>query len=392
MASVCLVRQHYVPQDPRVAREVAALTSLGHEVDVVCLRKEGEPLRERNPGVTLWRLPLRHTRGRRIVRYLAEYATFFVMATSLVAVLHLARRYRLVQVNSPPDVLVFASAVPRVLGARVLLDLQECMPEFFATKFRVTNAHPAVRLIARLEQLSIRYADLVITPTRQMAATFVARGAEPKKVVVVMDGADETVFRRLDRPADAQDGRFRLISHGTVEEHYGLDTVAEAVALLRNEIPQLHFDVYGDGSDLDRLRLLVEKLGIGDRVHFSGRFVPIDDLVSAIASADAGVVALKRDPFRDVTLAGKMFDFIAMRKPVIASRTRSVEETFGTAAVELFDSGDARDLARAIRSVYADPARREQMVQRAAEIAEDYQWTRQRDVYSKVVERLLGSR
>jgi hypothetical protein len=43
------------------------------------------------------------------------------------------RRYRLVQVHSLPDVLVFAAAVPRLLGARLLLDLQECMPEFFAT-------------------------------------------------------------------------------------------------------------------------------------------------------------------------------------------------------------------------------------------------------------------
>jgi hypothetical protein len=63
-------------------------------------------------------------------------------------------------------------------------------------------------------------------------------------------------------------------------------------------------------------------------VYFSDGFVPIDELRHAISSADVGVVAMRRDAFRDVTLAGKMFDFIAMGKPVLSSRTRSVEQTF----------------------------------------------------------------
>lgn len=374
-----------------MVREVSALAALAHEVDVVCLRKEGEPRRERDGRVTVWRLPMRHRRGTRVVPYLVEYGMFFLMATSLVTALHLRRRFRLVQVNSPPDVLVLCSAVPRLLGARVLLDLQECLPEFFATKFSTSMDHPAVRLIARLEQFSIRYADLVITPTRQMRATFVARGGDPKKITVVMDGADEDVFTEADAPGEAGDsGGFRLISHGTVEEYYGLDTVIEAVALLRDAIPELRFDVYGDGTDLDRLTQLAQKLGVEEFVHFTGEFVPLDDLVRAIARSDAGVVAIKRDPFRDLTLTNKMFDFIAMRKPVIASRTRSVEETFDSSCIELFESGNAEDLARAIRAVYDDPERRGRMVERAAEIAEGYQWAEQREVYRDAVERLLG--
>jgi glycosyltransferase involved in cell wall biosynthesis len=319
-----------------------------------------------------------------------EYAAFFALSASLVTALHLRRRYRLIQVHSLPDVLVFAAAVPRMLGARVLLDLQECMPEFFATKFGVGGAHPLVRLIGRLEQLSIRFADAVITPTAQMRDVFIGRGAAPDRIVVVMDGADEQTFHPVDVPrrdADS-DGTFTLISHGTVEEHYGLDTVIEAVALLRDELPGLRLQVYGDGSDLDRLHGLAARLGVADRVHFSDGFVPIGDLVAAIARADAGIVALRRDPFRDVSLAGKMFDFIAMGKPVLSSRTRSVEETFGASCVELFESGDAGDLARALRVLYRDPQRRADLAARARAVAAEYQWSRQREIYRGVVDRL----
>src|SRR3712207_3636984 len=107
MDRVCVIREHYVPQDTRVAREVAALVETGHAVDVLCLRKPGQPRVERQPGMTVYRLPLRHSQGRRGVRYIAEYAAFFLLAAVAVSVLHARRRYRLVQVNSLPDVLVF---------------------------------------------------------------------------------------------------------------------------------------------------------------------------------------------------------------------------------------------------------------------------------------------
>jgi glycosyltransferase involved in cell wall biosynthesis len=382
-----VIREHYVPQDSRVAREVAALAASGHEVDVVCLRDDHQPRVERRPGVTIWRVPLRHTRGGAL-RYLAEYGGFFVLASGLVTLLHLRRRYRLVQVNSLPDALVFAAAVPRLLGARVLLDLQECMPEFFATKFGVGPTHPAVRAIARLEQAGIRFADRVITPTAQMREAFADRGADPAKITVVMDGADGDVFRPVAVPAT--EGSFTLISHGTVAEHYGLDTVIEAVALLRDKIPGLRLDIYGDGPDLPRLRRIARQRGVADRVRFSGGFVPIDELVAALARADVGVVAMRRDPFRDVTLAGKMFDFIAMGKPVVSSRTRSVEQTFDPSCIALFESGDAEDLARVLRILHHDPERRAAMARRAAAVAEKYQWARQREIYDDVVARLIS--
>jgi glycosyltransferase involved in cell wall biosynthesis len=384
---ICVIRQH-VAWSPRVAREVATLAEAGHRVDLVCLRTRGEPARERRGQVTVWRLAVPN--GHRVgpAGYLAEYAWFFVSAAVLVSVLHLRRRYRLVQVNTLPDALVFAALVPRLLGARVLLDLQECMPEFFATKFGTGMRHPVVRLIAALEQRSIRFADLVITPTAQLREVFIARGADPTKISVVVDGTDEDVFHpvRSDR---TDPGRFTLISHGTIEERYGLDTAIAAVALLRTEIPELHLEIYGDGSDLDRLRRLAAELEVADRVHFSAGFVPVDELVEALGAADVGIVAMKRDRFRDLTLAGKMFDFIVMRIPMAVSRTRSVEENFDPGCFELFESDDPADLARAIRRLYADPEHRGRLAEHAAAAAEPYRWQHQRTRYLAAVNQLL---
>ena len=387
-ARVCVVRQHHVPQDTRVLREVTALAEAGHEVDLLCVRGPGEAAREQLGRIRIRRVAI-PAKGSGAARYVLRYLWFFLQAAVLVTAWHVRRRYRIVQVNSVPDVLVFAAAVPRLTGARVLLDLQECMPEFFATKFGTSMSSPAVRLLVRLEQASIRFAHAVVTPTAQLRALFVERGGDPAKIAVVMDGADEEVFRRHPE-ARGEPGRFTLISHGTIEERYGLDTAVEAVGRLKAEIPGLCLRIYGEGSDKPRLVQLAAAHEVADQVWFSEGFVPFPELVRALSAADVGVVAMKRDVFRDVTLPGKLFDFVAMGLPSVVARTRSIEETFDEDCFEYFESGNPDDLARAVRQLYDDPGRRARLAEHAARVAEPYRWPRQRTAYLSVIDALLG--
>jgi glycosyltransferase involved in cell wall biosynthesis len=389
VARILLIRQGSFPLDARVRREVEALSSAGHEVDVISLRREGQPGRERLGSVRAYRPPLRHRREGALM-YIVEHLAFMVIATSLAAFLHLRRRYDIVQTHSIPDTVVFASIVPKLLGARVVLDLHECMPEFFATKFGTSLRHPGVRLMTAFEQLAIRYADHVITCTEQMKERFVERGAPAEKIDVVLNAADERIFDPSTYPPSSREtGRFTLISHGSVEERYGHDTVIQAIASLKDQIPELRLEVYGDGSFLDEARLLVADLGLEERVWFAGEYVPIQNLLEALARADAGVVAMKRDAFRDLTQCNKMFDLIAMRRPAIISRTQSVEEYFDEDCFAWFRADDPDDLARAILRVYEDPSLGDRLVDHAAMVNEPYRWHHQRDLYLRGIQALL---
>jgi glycosyltransferase involved in cell wall biosynthesis len=381
---IAVVRQFYFPLDTRVRREVQALLDEGYEVEVFCLSRPGERLRERRGALTIWRMPFPHRRASALA-YLFEHAAFVIGVGLLLGVRHLHRRFAVVQANSIPDTIVFAALVPRLTGARVLLDLHECMPEFMATRFGRAPGSPFVRFVAAMEQASIRFAHRAITCTRQMRQAFTQRGADPSRITVVHNSADEAIFRPPPENGNGGNGGFRLISHGSIEERYGLDTVIRAVALLRDELPDLRFDVYGEGSHREELIALARELGVEDRVRFSDGFVGLDELVSAIAHADAGVVAMKRDAFRDLTHCNKMFDFFSMRRPAIVSWTRSVAAYFDDNAIEFFRADDPRDLAQAVRRLYDDPQRRAALVEGAARENEPYRWPRQREVYLSVV-------
>jgi glycosyltransferase involved in cell wall biosynthesis len=391
MARILAIRHMYFPLDIRVRREVEALRSAGHEVDVICLARSGERLCERWNGARIVRLPLDFRAGRALT-YLLEYTVFAMAAGLLAAALHLRRRYQLVQVHSVPDPLVFAALVPRLLGARVLLDLHETMPEFFASRFGKSTEARVVRLVAAAEQASIRFATHVITCTEEMKEAFVARGAAPGKIDVVLNSADESIFD-VERypPQPRQDGRFVLMVHGSVEERYGIDTTIEALALLADELPRLELHVYGGGSYLPDLERLAEDLGVGDRIRFPREWLPIDQVVEALSRADAGVVAMKRDAFRDLTHCNKMYELITMRRPAIVSRTQSVEAYFDEDCFAWFESNDPQDLARAIRALHSDPDWARALVDRAATRNEPYRWIHQRDRYLDVVRRVLES-
>jgi glycosyltransferase involved in cell wall biosynthesis len=390
MARVCVIRHGFYPLDTRVRREVTALAAAGHEVDVICVRRPGQRWYERAGRLTVYRLPLSHRRADGALGYVLRYAAFALGAAVVAAILHVRRPWDVVQVNTMPDALVFAAAVPRVLGARVLLDLHECMPELFRVKFGVGPRHPAVRLVAAAEQASIRFADRAITCTEQMREAFVARGAAAGKVAIVLNSSDEAVFNAASHPPRARrPGRFTLICHGSIEPGYGHDTLVRAAALVRDDIPGLRVEIYGDGALRQELQRLGDELGLDGTLWMSEGWAPMEELLRAIASADVGVVAMRRNAFRELTHCNKMFDFVAMRRPAIVSRTRAVEAYFGKDAFAMFDAGDEHDLARAIRALHADPGLGERLAARATAAAEPYRWGNQKRVYLGAVKELL---
>src|SRR5438046_10336204 len=133
---VCMGGYSHYPDDPRVSREARTVQRAGVEVDVICLRADGQRPREEIDGIQVRRIPLGSRRGSRL-RYTWQYAAFFLLATAAVASAEIRRKYHLVHIHSLPDFLVFASALPRAFGVRVLLDLHEPMPEVLAARFQL---------------------------------------------------------------------------------------------------------------------------------------------------------------------------------------------------------------------------------------------------------------
>lgn len=385
MSRICIIRHYYYPEDPRSRREAEALVEAGHHVDILTLRQDGEPVREVINGVHVRRLPVGHYRGS-LFHYAYEYGAFFVLAFLFLTARFFRRRYDVVQVNSLPDFLVFAAATAKLFGARVVLDMHECTPELFCTKYGASAGHPVVRLMAWIEQLSLAFADQVITCTPQQRAVFASRGTPSEKIAVVLNAANSAIFRpRTPGPVLWQPGgAFELVAHGLVVQRYGHETMVRAVALLACEIPGISLHVYGKGDYLPQMEALACELGVSDRVIAHG-FVPEEELLDGIARAHVGVIAARRDTFRDLTHTQKMYEYVSMRKPVVIAETPAVRTHFDDSCFQFFASDDPADLARALRDLYHNPARALEMIESASCRYRAYAWEAQRHVYCDAV-------
>src|SRR4029079_5875751 len=127
------------------------------------------------------------------------------------------------------------------------------------------------------------------------------------------------------------------------------------------------------GDTEEPLKALAVELGIADRLTFHGR-IPIDDVPAAVAAADIGLAPTRRDPFTDLTLSTKVYEYAAMGKPVVASRLPMVVSTFPPDTVATSHAGDDADMAAALVAFADHPIAREAAVARTAAVVHEEAW------------------
>ncbi len=380
---VCVVRQRDY-YELSLRREAEALRDAGFDVHIVCLREPGGPAVEVDDGVTLHRLPLTRRRGGPL-NYVLDYLLFFLAATVTVARLHLRRPFRVVQGNSMPDVLAFAGLVPRLFGAKAVVFMKEPTPELGLTKY---GSARLARVLQVVEQAALRYVDLAFTVTEELKETYVARGADPDKIVVVLNGPEAQHLLRYRAEATPDPASFTAICHGLVDERYGHDTMVRAVRLAKDRVPGLQLRITGVGDYVPALRRLIEDEGLQDRVHFLG-WLDMPGLLAELGRADVGIVAQKSSPYSNLVHTNKMYEYMLLDIPVVASRLRSTARYFGDDAVQYFEAGSAESLADALVALYEDPDRRSSLAATARELCRSYGWEAQKKVYLSAYAALL---
>lgn len=387
----CMIVHAYYPLgETRVEREARALVRGGYAVDVICLRAAGEQPVEQAEGITIHRLPVGRHKGRGTGVQLLEYLAFFILAMARLTRLHLRAPYRVVQAHNLPDFLVFAALPARLMGARAILDIHDLMPEFYAARFGTGLDSMPVRLVRLQERLSCRFADHVITVSEHWRQVLIGRGVAPSKCSVVMNVADDAIFYppAEPRPLLHDPAGLRLIYHGSLARHYGLDLAIRAVDQVRADIPGIHLTLLGDGDYVAELRRLIDELSLEGHVNLINEMRPAEQLPAIIATADLGIAPYRNDTFTDGLLPTKLMEYAALGMAAVAARTTAIERTFGGTMVAFFEPGDVDGLAACLRDLHAHPERIAALRAGSALFNERYNWPKISATYVATVDAL----
>lgn len=391
MARICMVAYSEYRTDTRVRREAEALAARGDNVTVLALAPAGEAGTASLNGVYLEQVGIRRYRGSAALNYLAGYLVFSLWATLRLTMLHLRRPFHVVQVHTLPDFMVFTALVPKLLGAKVVLDVHDLMPELYRTRFGLDERHPLVRLVSWAERASIAFADRAIAVHEVHRQALLRHGNPAGKFTVLMNLPDPLIFSRAETPAQREGPGLKLVYHGTVSHRHGLHVLLQAMAILAPRIAGLELHVIGDGDGLPPLVSLVEKLGLSGKVRFSRGFFPPEEIVPLIRGADVGVVPTVEDAFTRYMLPVKLLEYVALGLPVVCARTATLEAYFEDGMVAYFRSGDPHDLAERLLSLQQVPGRRAQIVAKADRFNREYGWERHKTVYYRLIDEIIDA-
>jgi glycosyltransferase involved in cell wall biosynthesis len=387
--SVCMPVYTFYEMDNRVMRYAEALARRGDNVTILALGRKGRARRQKVRGVQLHRIQNRDVREKGKVAYVLNFGTFLMKSMIFLAKLNARSRFDLVHVHSVPDFEVFAAAVPKMRGAKVILDIHDIVPEFYASKFGVSKMNPIYRLLAHLEKVSCRYSDHVIVSNHIWQKTLLSRSVKKEKCSVFLNYPDETIF--FPRPRKRNDGKFILIYPGTLAWHQGLDLAVKAFSKIAASFPKVEFHIHGKGPEENNLARLIQELGLQDRVVLK-ETLPIWDIAAVMAEADIGVIPKRNDTFGGDAFSTKILEFMSLGIPVVVAATRVDRFYFNDSVVRFFKPEDVDDLTAQMRSLIEDRAARELQARNALAFVSDFRWDKNKSLYFDLVDGLVLGR
>ena len=345
-------------------------------------------------GVRLFSIPVPWTRKNRI-RYMLEYGHSFLLLSFLLTKLYFKNRYDIIHVHNMPDFLVFCGFIPKLFGAKIILDIHDPMPEVYASKFTGRENSLGVKLLRFEEKFSTIFSDAVITANIHFTDNLISRGIPASKITTINNYPDPEIFNKSKRLATMAGNHnyFTLIFPGTIAPRYGLEVAIKAMPLLKDEIPNVRLLIIGRLDEyVKSLIALAEKLGVSKFVKIR-KGLPIKEIPRQLAEANVGIYPALPDSHMSIAIPGKVLEFAIMGLPILSSRLQIIEELFGDSAVLYFEPGNVEQFAQCVIRLYKDPSLRLKLVQQADRMFLERQ-SQEREVqaYWNLIHQLLSKR
>jgi len=197
----------------RVRQYAETLVERGDHVDFVGLRKQGQPAEEVVEGVHVFRIQPREYTEKGRLSYLSRLLRFLMKPMVFLSRKHLRNHYDLIHVHSIPDFEVFAAWLPKLTGAKVILDIHDVVPELYATKFKTLMGSLPFKSLLLMEKLSAAFSDHVIIANDIWRAKLISRSVRKAKCTTILNCPIRLVReRRSDR---GDNSKFIILYPGT---------------------------------------------------------------------------------------------------------------------------------------------------------------------------------
>ncbi|CAD6491171.1 MAG: Glycosyltransferase Family 4 [Candidatus Argoarchaeum ethanivorans] len=297
---------------------------------------------------------------------------------------HLLRMRKIIR-NEKIDVIVSANILPAFLvnivkgKVPVVFDYldhyEESAATYYPNSFVGRIVKTGVRSIIRY---NLRSANSVITVTEEFKSFLNSIGVND--VHIIPNGVDTTVFKQV--PTEVAKKNIGLegvvIGYvGSLEYWVDLETVIKALPELDVTLLVVGPELFTDYSKM--IKEFAEKLGVLDKIKFAGT-IEYTELYKYISAMDIGLNPLKHVKKNEITVGGKVFNYLACGKPVLSSRMIALENLLGD---DLFYYDNENDFIEMVHKLLNQKHDED----RYMKIAMDIDWRTIADMYEETLKK-----
>ena len=285
--------------------------------------------------------------------------------------------------QSRPDVVVASSpqiftavggwALGNVRGVPHVLELADLWPASIVDVGALSEG-PVLSFLQRMELFLYRKSHSVVALTRAFKRDLTARGIEPEKIAVVINGVETSSYSPRPRHQQLEaehglDGCFVIGYLGTFGMAHALMNVLDAAEILAKEAPHIRYLLVGAGAEREKLVRAQRERGLKNVLILPQ--VSKDVVADYWSLCDVGLVHLKNRPTFATVIPSKIWESIGMGLPVLLASPKgeASEIIEGEGFGVWVPAEDPRALADASSRLAADEASYQTLKQQAIKSA-----------------------
>ncbi|WP_323835225.1 glycosyltransferase family 4 protein [Photorhabdus africana] len=229
--------------------------------------------------------------------------------------------------------------------------------------------------LREIEHFVYRQSRIVFVLTSLLSDDIISEYNVSTPIVVAPDGVDMLAVESMSldkRVSDDGELPTQILYLGSLHRWKGVPTAIKAMAYLENAVLNI---AGGEPGQIQQLRQIAQQMGVGDKINFLG-FIQPKLRFQIIADNDICLLPLTKTSIGSrYTSPLKLFEYMAMEKPVVISDFLSIRDVANENAVSFADSEDAESFAQQIQLLRDNPEKAKSQVSYAKMlVTERFNW------------------
>lgn len=244
-----------------------------------------------------------------------------------------------------------------------VLEIRDLWPESIVAVGAIKNS-VIISLLEWIERFAYRKADRIVPVTESFKTYMLAKGIEARKITVVKNGVDLAQYAPRDGASALAEelgveGKFVVSYFGTHGMAHHLQTILHAAHRL-NGSKNIIFLMVGDGAERRALLQMRDDMALGNVMMLDQQ--PKSRMRDFWALSDISLVLLKKSDLFKTVIPSKIFESLAMTKPIILGVEGESADLLRAAKAGIcIEPEQADELATCVLELSQNPERCQQL-------------------------------